>query len=851
MSIMVALGAPTTCRSPTPEWGAILAAAVFLLAAVPVRGAGPGKVDFAREIRPILAESCFECHGPDPRGRKASLRLDSRADVFGDRGGYRLVVPSDAAQSELIARITSEDPDEVMPPSTSRRKLTRAQLELLQRWVVEGASWSEHWSFVRPRNPEIPDVSNSGWCRNPIDRLVLARLDRAEFSPSPEADRVTLIRRLSLDLLGVPPTPSEVDRFLADGRPDAYERLVDRWLTSPQFGERWARPWLDLVRYADSDGYEDDRYRPDAWRYRDWVIHAFNADLPFDRFTIAQIAGDLIPSATLEDRTAVGFHRMTMFNRSAVGKDNEEEFRVKTAKDRASTTATVWLGLTFGCAECHTHKYDPLPQRDYYRFYAFFNNLVDAQVSAPPLSGEPLRAYRQTLREFEEEQAKARARLKHYETTDLPARQLAWERSVDPGELPADVAAVLAIEPGRRNAAEIRNVAAFFRAIDPEHARLKAGVLDSEMLANNRPPPPSSKALTVAANPKPRPTFLQVRGDFLTAGEEVHPGTPAFLPPIPSRHAEPDRYDLAQWLVAPGNPLTARVAANAMWQQLFGLGLVGSPENFGLQGEPPSHPELLDWLATEFSRIGWSRKSLIRLIVTSATYRQSSRERTDLAERDPGNVLLARQNRFRLEAEVIRDQGLAVAGLLNPQMGGPSIQPPLPTSLLNRPEFKSERLMAPSRGAERYRRGIYVNVQRTFAYPMFKDFDAADPSAACPRRDRSNTPLQALTLWNDPAFMQCARALGLRTVCECPGSPESRVRHAFRIAFARQPDEIESNLLVRVYLAHRKLYDADPRTAAALLENEPVSEEIGPQEAAAWVAVARTLLNLDEFIMRE
>jgi len=845
------LGPGTSYRSGAPRLDGFMLTAVFLFALRPACAAEPGKVDFARQIRPILAESCFECHGPDPRGRKANLHLDSREDVFGDRGGYSLVVPGKPEESELIARITSNEPDEVMPPPKSRRQLAKDQAELLKRWVAEGASWSEHWSFVPPRRPNVPEVSSQGWCRNPIDRLVLARLDRAALKPSPAADRVTLIRRLSLDLLGLPPTPLEVDQFQSDERPDAFERLVDRLLASPQFGERWARPWLDLVRYADSDGYEDDRYRPDAWRYRDWVIDAFNRDMPFDQFTIKQLAGDLIPGASLDDRTAAGFHRMAMFNRPAVGKQNEEEFRVKTAKDRASTTATVWMGLTFGCAECHTHKYDPLPQRDYYRFYAFFDNLADTQVPAPPLEGEHLRAYAQMVREFEAEQAQAKARLKAYESTELPARQAAWEHSALHGDLPPEIAKVLAVEPARRAPAQTRQVSEFFRAIDPEYSRLKAGVLDGEMVANNRPPAPSTKAMTVAENARRRQTFVQVRGDFLTPGEGVRPGTPLFLPPLHGRQSEPDRYDLARWLVAPGNPLTARVAVNAIWQQLFGRGLVGTPENFGLQGEPPSHPDLLDWLAMEFSSAGWSRKALIRRIVTSATYRQSSRHRGDLDQRDPGNSLLARQNRFRVEAEVVRDLGLAVSGLLNSEIGGPSVQPPLPTALANRPEFKSERLMPASRGVARYRRGVYVNVQRTFPYPMLQNFDAADPSAACPRREHSNTPLQALTMLNDPAFAECARALGLRALGECQSDCAARVRHIFRIGLARQPDAAESEVLARVYEDHRILYDADCESAAKLLGNEPLPAGVSPAEAAASIAVARTLLNLDEFITRE
>ena len=348
----------TPCHSRAPHHGAIpclvtIVTASALCASWTASAEAPGKVDFARQIRPILAENCFECHGPDERGRKGNLRLDSREDVFADRDGHRVVAAGVPEESELIARITSDDPDAVMPPPKSRRQLTKPQIELLTRWVGEGAPWSEHWSFVPPRRPEIPPVATPGWCRNSIDRFVLAKLDRAGLRPSPEADRATLIRRLCLDILGLPPTISEVEQFVSDGRPDAYARLVDRLLASPQFGERWARPWLDLVRYADSDGYEDDRYRPDSWRYRDWVIDAFNQDIPFDRFTIEQLAGDLVPGGSLGPRVATGFHRMTMFNRTAVGRDNEEEFRVKTAKDRASTTATVWLGLTFGCAECH------------------------------------------------------------------------------------------------------------------------------------------------------------------------------------------------------------------------------------------------------------------------------------------------------------------------------------------------------------------------------------------------------------------------------------------------------------------------------------------------------------------
>ncbi len=829
---------------------AVLAAAV-VWGAGPVRAAEPARVDFSRDVRPILAENCFACHGPDARDRKASLRLDVKDDLFADRGGYRLVVPGKPAESELISRIASEAPGERMPPAKSKRSVSKSQIDLLKRWVAEGAAWGEHWAFVAPRRPPPPRGPDPGWCRNPVDPFVLAKLEAAGLTPSPEADRVTLLRRLRLDLTGLPPDPAEVDAFLADGRPDAYERLVDRLLASPHFGERWGKPWLDLARYADSDGYEDDLYRPDAWRFRDWVIDAFNRDLPFDRFSVEQIAGDLLPGATLEQKIATGFHRMTQFNRSAVGRENEEEFRVKTVKDRAGTTATVWLGLTFGCAECHTHKYDPLPQRDYYRFYAFFNGLVDADVPAPAPPEKYAVAYREAVREFEEEQRRAKAALAAYEKDGLAARQAEWERSADARDLPAEIAAALRVPAGRRDDEQARRLREYFRATDAEHARLRAAVLDGEQIKNNRPQPPSTKAMTLAEAPEPRRTFVQVRGDYQNPGEAVTPGTPGFLPPLRARQGVPDRLDLARWVADPGNPLAGRVAVNHVWQQLFGRGLVATPENFGLHGEPPSHPELLDWLSSEFVGTGWSRKRLIRLLVTSATYRQSSRHRAELAGLDPHNALLARQNRLRVEAEVVRDLALTAAGLLNPEVGGPAVQPPLPDSLLRRRELRSERLMAPSKGADRHRRGVYVNVQRTFPFPMLKEFDGADASAACTRRERSNTPLQALTLLNDPVFTECARALGLRAAREGRGGRDERARYLFRLCLARAPSGRESEVLGQVYETHRVLYESDRKSAAELLGGEPLGPGVSPAEVAAWVAVARALLNLDEFITRE
>jgi hypothetical protein len=838
--------------------GVLLAAVALMLAGLPAGAVepasapAPGKVDFARQIRPILAENCFECHGPEPRGRKGKLRLDDRESQLRDRGGYAVVVPNRPDESELIRRIRAETPDERMPPPDSRRALTPGQVELLERWVAEGAVWSEHWAYAPVVRPAIPAVRRPGWCRNPIDAFVLERLDQAGVAPAPKADRVTLIRRLNLDLAGLPPTPHEVDAFLNDDRPDAYERLVDRLLASPHFGERWAKQWLDLARYADSNGYEDDRVRPDAWRYRDWVIAAFNSDMPFDAFTIAQIAGDLLPRATYTERVAAGFHRMALFNGAAIGRDNEEEFRTKTVKDRASTTATVWLGLTLGCAECHSHKYDPIPQRDYYRFTSFFNNMVDAEVPAPPTGPSHWEASRRAIEEFDRRQAEAEQALAAYEKDDLPARLLAWERSVDRRALPPQVAAVLDVPPLQRSESQAALAGDYFRTVDSEYLRRKAAVLDKEMVKNNRPPPPSTQAMSVGESPQRRPAYVHMGGDYLSPGEPVEPGTPAFLPPLEPQNGTPDRLDLARWLVDRRNPLTSRVAANAVWQLLFGRGLVATPENFGIQGQPPTHPELLDWLATELVSSGWSRKGLVRLIVTSAAYRQSSHHRADLAARDPGNRLLARQNRFRVEAELVRDLGLAAGGLLVTELGGPSIQPPLPDSLLDRPELRSEQLMVPSQGSDRYRRGVYVNVQRTFAYPMLAAFDGADASAACTRRERSNTPQQALALLNDPVFSECARALGLRVLRECTGSREERLIHAFRLCLARRPTAKELRVLGQLHDQHQALYAADGGAEAArVLGNETLPATVRPAEAAAWVAVARTLLNLDEFIIRE
>jgi hypothetical protein len=684
-----------------------------------VRSARAGdKVEFGRDIRPIFAERCFRCHGP--KRAEGGLRLDvrRRAMLGGDTGPAIIARKSDAG--ELLLRLTSSDRTRRMPPGSE--PLTAVQIERIKAWIAAGAPWPDelagkesfdtHWAFAAVKRPAPPKNA-----AHPIDAFLLARLDKAGLTLSPPAPRHTLVRRLYLDLIGLPPTPAEMDAIVKDERADWYERAVDGLLASPHFGERWGRHWLDQARYAESDGYENDRLRPDAWRFRDWVIDAFNRDLPFDQFTIEQLAGDLLPKATSEEFTAAGFHRHTLWNSAASA--DKEEFRTRAISDRAETTAAVWMGLTLGCAKCHSHKYDPIAQREYYQLYAFFNNT---------------------------------------DNHDAPA--------------------------------------------------------------NDK----KAKIMTLRATA--RKTHVHVRGNFLHKGAEVAPGTPSFLPPLKTASATPDRLDLAKWLVAPEHPLTARVAVNQFWQHLFGQGLVRSPENFGVNGEPPSHPELLDWLASEFMRLKWSRKAMLRTIVLSEAYRQSSRFNEAAEKTDPENRLLSRQNRFRVDAEIVRDLALASSGLLDRKLGGPSIVPPFPEGLLAQ-RFEAEALRRPTK--DHHRRGVYIHVQRTLTYPMLAAFDVADGNQPCLRRDRSTTPMQALTLLNDPVFTEAARALGAR-LRKASADRDDRLRLGFQLCLGRTPNERELRVLSDLV--------ADQEKAKA-------------SDEAVWTGVARTLLNLEEFITRE
>lgn len=778
------------------RWAAILCFAGAGLAA-----------DFQRDVAPIFARRCAQCHGA--RAQMAGLRLDSEDNAR-------------RVSLRLVQRILSDDASFRMPPIGG--KLPDTDIAAIRGWAeASGAATEIHWSFRLVNRPATPP----GY-RTPIDAFVRERLKREGLTPSPEADRPALARRLSLDLTGLPPTPEETAAFLADTAPGAYERLVGRLLASPRFGERWARPWLDLAHYADSDGYEKDLVRPWAWRWRQWVIEALNRDLPFDQFTILQLAADLIPGAQPEDRVATGFLRNTLTNREA-GVDRAEA-RFEQVVDRTNTVATTWLGLTAGCAQCHNHKFDPVSQKEYYSLFAFFDAADEEDIDAP-LPGQEA-AYRQARAAFDRERQalldayRVPEHLVRWENRLREAflnqgRDLEWDFAVTEFRAGFDWAdKFLNQDPLTRGPRQRERLADYFLGhIGPDFgrdkelaARLKEvrGKLDKLREAL----PPLAQASVMMALAKPPATRLRLGGDYKALGPEVPPAAPAVLPPI-GVPGKATRLDFARWLVSPENPLAARVAVNRVWQELFGRGLVRTAEDFGTQGEKPSHPELLDWLAAEFVEKGWSQKALIRAIVLSDTYRQSSRYRADLAAADPENVLLGRQARVRLSAELIRDSALFAAGLLSEQIGGPSFRPPQPKGVAELGYANSVK-WTESPAPARYRRGLYIHYQRTTPYPMLSNFDAPGAAVACARRRVSNTPLQALNLLNDPVFVEAAQALADRAAAD-GGS----VREVFQRALGREPQPRER------------------RRLEAILSN------------GGLAAAARVILNLDEFITRE
>jgi Protein of unknown function (DUF1553)/Protein of unknown function (DUF1549)/Planctomycete cytochrome C len=677
-----------------------------------------GKVDFGRQIRPILSKNCFACHGPDESARQANMHLDTRASATGADGSHTAIVPGDSASSRMVIRITS--PDKQMPPMGER--LSADDIALIKAWIDEGANYDTYWAFEAPLRPELPAVKNTEWVRNEIDRFVLARLEKEGLHPSPEADRYTLIRRVYFDLIGLPPTPDEVKAFVHDTSPDAYEKVVDGLFASPQYGERWARVWLDLARYADSKGYEADRLRT-IWPYRDWVIRALNNNMPFDRFTVGQLAGDLLPVFSQDNLIATGFHRNTMTNDE--GGTDDEEFRDLAIKDRVATTGQVWMGLTWGCAQCHNHKYDPVSQKEFYQLYAFFNQTADSDSfeDTPKLEIDK-------------------------DTTTLVMRE---------------------ISPDQR-----------------------------------------------------RTTHLEVRGNFLDPGEVVEPGVPAALPAFP-KDAPRNRLGLAKWLVSKDNPLTARVTVNRFWARLFGVGIVATEEDFGNQGALPTHPELLDWLATEFMRLDWDMKAIQKEMVMSASYRQSSDATPELTKRDPRNELLAHGPRVRLSAEMVHDQMLAVSGLLSKKMYGPPVMPLQPKGVWQ-VVYNGDRWET-SQGEDRYRRALYTLWRRTSPYPAMTTFDAPSGEVCTLRRVPTNTPLQALVTLNDPLALEAAEHLAERARAGAGGDIAKTIDNAYMLALARKPAEAEVARLRRLYDQARNDLRGDGVSARELTHVERINYE--------------------------
>jgi hypothetical protein len=967
---------------------------VLALGAAPAPAA-ESPPDFNRDVRPILAAKCFKCHGPDDAARKAKLRLDTR-------DGAEAVLGK-VGDSELLRRVTSTDPDAVMPPPATKATLSAKEKETLKAWVATGAKYEPHWSFVAPKRPAVPKITDRP--AHPIDAFVLARLQKEGLALSPEAGRYTLARRVYLDLVGIPPTPEEVDAFVNDTAPDAYEKLVDRLLASPRYGERWARKWLDLARYADTNGYEKDRRRS-VWPYRDWVIKALNLDVPFDQFTVEQLAGDLLPNATLSQRVATGFHRNTMLNEE--GGIDPLEFRYYAVADRANVTGTVWLGLTVGCAQCHTHKFDPISHTEYFRLFAFLNNADEPEIAVPSPDVAKKRAEIETKiakleaalpdrlpaekrdAAFEAWLATERGRavkwvvIKPSKTeagptklalqpdgslfasgdaqkrdlyaltfddlppgvtafrvealpderlpADGPGRcyyegpygdfllseftltadgaavkiadasethtrpnltakmaldghpQSGWAGSGRAGvgaaavfnlakpltaksaklellferhyaaslgrfrlavtsadgakahDIPAAVEEVLTRPADQSTAAERDTLFRHWLAVAPE---LKAARDEIEAVRKQLPQYPTTLVMAERPADNPRPTFRHHRGEFLSPKEEVKPGAPALFG---TKEAPKNRLEFAKWLVSRDNPLTARVTVNRHWHAFFGRGIVRTLDDFGYQGEAPTHPELLDWLAVEFVERGWSVKTLHKLVVTSATYKQSSRVTPALLARDPENKLLARGPRVRLEAEQIRDSALKAAGLLSAKMYGPSVFPPQPAGA---DASYSGGAWPTSTGEDRYRRGLYTFSKRTAPYAMFGTFDAPSGEACVARREVSNTALQALTMLNDAVLLEAAQGVAKRVAAR-DGTTADRVTHLFRLCLVRPPTADEVASVGKFYEAQKDRFARDAKAAAAV-----AGPGDGAAERAAWTATARAVLNLDEFVTRE
>jgi mono/diheme cytochrome c family protein len=1012
-----------------------LSASAIAFALLPLTAHAQGKVEFNRDVRPILADTCFACHGPDDKARKADLRLD-KAD------GIKSVVDAKKlSESELIRRITTTDKQDHMPPAKTGKTLAATQIETLKNWVVQGAEYQGHWAFIAPKRPELP-MAGEGWAKNPIDRFIAARLAKEGLKPATEADRATLIRRVTFDLTGLPPTPKEVDDFVNDKDPDAYRKVVERQLGSVRYGERMALDWMDAARYADTNGYHIDNGR-DMTRWREWVIDAFHKNKRFDEFTVEQLAGDLLPGATVSQKVASGFNRNNMINFE--GGAIPEEYRTAYVVDRVNTTATVWMGLTIGCAQCHDHKFDPLTQKDFYGLYAFFNNVPENGLdgnrgNAVPVLKVPTLEQTQRLATIRTEM-NALAKKLAGPLPEADAAQLAWEKSpgntktvwksldltklkskggatfttdkdgstvvggenaptdeytftfrtslarltairiealpddklngkgpgrsvngnfvmtgvrislgdgkdstalkirmasadwsqkeggfdvktvlqkggqgwailpevgkphyaifelaeplaatgkdvtvqlqfnsVFPGHqfgrfrasatdsatphesvgMPANIDAILKLDATKRTEAQKVELRMYYRnTVSPETRKLNDQIAKlKKQIADEEKAIPDAMVMEEMA--KPRDTFMLVRGQYDKKGEKVTAGTPGALPSLSAKPQAMNRLDLAKWLISKDHPLMARVTVNRYWQMFFGTGLVKTTEDFGTQGDFPSHPELLDWLAVEFRESGWDLRKLVELIVTSAAYRQSSAVTKELRAMDPENRLLARGPRFRLQAEFIRDQALAVSGLLNGEVGGKSVSPYQPAGLWEELMARADganwtaQTYTQSHGKDLYRRTMYTFWKRTCPPPSLAALDAPDRETCVVRRSRTNTPLQALILMNDPTYVEASRKLAERMMKEGGATAEDRVAFAFKRATARAPRDKEMAVLKRVFESQRERFAKDKPAAERFLRigESARDEKLNVIDLAAWAMVANAILNLDEALTR-
>jgi hypothetical protein len=817
----------------------------------------PTTVEFNRDVRPILSDNCFFCHGPDAKNRKADLRLDLREEAL----TAKAIVPEQPQQSKLVERILTDDPDELMPPPDSHKKLTALQKEILQRWIAQGAQYQQHWAYEPPVKATILAGQNG------VDALLGKRLAEIGMKPAPEADRRTLMRRLYSDLLGLPPTPEEMQAFLSDASPSAYAELVERVLANPHYGERMAAAWLDVVRYADTIGYHSDNPR-NVWPYRDWVIRSFNDNKPFDRFTLEQIAGDLLPDANRETRIGSAFNRLLLSTEEGGAQAKDYEARMLT--DRVRAIGAAWMGQTTGCAQCHDHKFDPITTRDFYSLGAFFADIQEPIIGRPE-DGMIVGSADEEKKLAELDAALADAKKKFEAIVPLfEAAQQQWEADVarydiklpelaaDANASPADkklaeqVTELLKKEAQTRNANEKQQIQTYFRTkatklYQAERDQVAQAERQRKDFYDSLP-----KCLVSVSTASKRIVRILPRGNWMDeSGEVMKPALPHFLPQSKIEGRDLTRLDLAQWLVARDNPLTARTVMNRIWKQFFGAGLSKMLDDLGAQGEPPMNPVLLDWLACEFMDSRWDVKHMVRTIVTSAAYKQISTATPEMLAADPYNREFARQSAFRFDAELVRDNALAISGLLTPQIGGPSVKPYQPEGYWENLNFPQRQYISDT-GASQYRRGLYTWWQRSFLHPSLLAFDAPSREECCAERNRSNIPQQALVQLNDPTYVEAARVLAARILSEGGASTEERLAWAWQRALQRGPRADEIATMNELLTGHLAIYRQNPEAAAALVKigNAPVADSLDRAELAAWTHVARVLLNLHETITR-